>query len=129
MNNKKRGSDCANAQADLRLCCSQTPKTCFLVSRPWVILIHLCLASYFKNKITLMSRGMRFQTTWHFDKGDSTEPVQPPFKLRNYKWCSVSSLTIVKAQATWCSVSSLTIVKAQATSKGSDQTAHMRRLI
>ena len=57
---------------------------------------------------------MRFQTTWHFDKGDSTEPVQPPFKLRNYKWCSVSSLTIVKAQAT---------------SKGSDQTAHMRRLI
>ena len=24
---------------------------------------------------------------------DSDEPVQPPFKLRNSKWCSVSSLT------------------------------------
>ena len=25
---------------------------------------------------------------------DSDEPVQPPFKLRNSKWCSVSSLTV-----------------------------------
>ena len=41
---------------------------------------------------------------------DSDEPVQPPFKNRNSKLCSVSSLF-------------------KATSKGSDQTAHMRRLI
>ena len=27
---------------------------------------------------------------------DSDEPVQPPFKLRNSKWCSVSSLTIIE---------------------------------
>ena len=27
---------------------------------------------------------------------DSEEPVQPPFKLRNSKWCSVSSLTLVE---------------------------------
>ena len=25
---------------------------------------------------------------------DSDEPVQPPFKLRNSKWCPVGSLTI-----------------------------------
>ena len=27
---------------------------------------------------------------------DSGEPVQPPFKLRNSKWCSVSILTVVE---------------------------------
>ena len=27
---------------------------------------------------------------------DSDEHVQPPFKLRNSKWCSVSSLTIIE---------------------------------
>ena len=26
---------------------------------------------------------------------DSDEPVQPPFKLRNSKWCSISSLTVI----------------------------------
>ena len=41
---------------------------------------------------------------------DSDDPLQPPFKPWNSKWCSVSSLT-------------------KATSKGSDQTARMRRLI
>ena len=27
---------------------------------------------------------------------DSDEPVQPPFKLRNSKWCLVSSLTVIE---------------------------------
>ena len=45
---------------------------------------------------------------------DSVEPLQPPIKLRNSKWCSVSSLQSKNTQAT---------------SKGSDQTAHMHRLI
>ena len=27
---------------------------------------------------------------------DSDEPLQPPFKLINSKWCSVSSLTIIE---------------------------------
>ena len=27
---------------------------------------------------------------------DSDEPLQPPFKLRNCKWCSVSSLTLIE---------------------------------
>ena len=44
---------------------------------------------------------------------DSGEPLQPPFKIRNSKWCSISSFTL----------------NIQATSKGSDQSAHMRRLV
>ena len=40
---------------------------------------------------------------------DSDEPVLPPFKRRNSKWCSVRSLTLIGY--------------IQATSKGSDQTA------
>ena len=27
---------------------------------------------------------------------DSDEPVQPHFRLRNTKWCSVSSLTLIE---------------------------------
>ena len=27
---------------------------------------------------------------------DSDDPLQSPFKLRNFKWCSVSSLTIIE---------------------------------
>ena len=44
----------------------------------------------------------------------SDEPVQPPFKHRNSKWCSVSSLTLIDIQAT---------------NKGSDQTVRFSRLI
>ena len=44
-----------------------------------------------------MSRDMWFPSMWHFDKCiDSDEPVQPPFKLRTSKRCSVSSLTLIK---------------------------------
>ena len=32
---------------------------------------------------------------WH-DCVDSEEPLQPLFKLKNSKWCSVSSLTIIE---------------------------------
>ena len=27
---------------------------------------------------------------------DADEPLRPPFRLRNSKWCSVSSLTIIE---------------------------------
>ena len=47
---------------------------------------------------------------------DSGEPVQHPFKLRNSKWCLVSSLKLIDSYI-------------QATSQGSGQTACMRRLI
>ena len=46
---------------------------------------------------------------------DSDQPVQPPFKLRNFKWV----WSVVKQQS----------MNIQATSRGSDQTARMRRLI
>ena len=42
-----------------------------------------------------LRRGMRFPTMWHLTCVDSDEPLQPPVKLRNSKWCSVRSLTII----------------------------------
>ena len=45
---------------------------------------------------------------------DSDEHVQPPFKLRTSKRCSVSSLTLIEYSSN---------------EQGSDQTAHMRRLV
>ena len=35
---------------------------------------------------------------------DSDEALQPPFKLKNYKWCSVSSLTIIVYSSDWHSL-------------------------
>ena len=32
---------------------------------------------------------------------DLGEPVQPPFKLRNSKWCSVSSYTVIEYSSNW----------------------------
>ena len=48
------------------------------------------------QRVKTMSHGMRFSTMWHLTCVDSDEPLQPPFKLRNSKWCSVSSLTIIE---------------------------------
>ena len=56
-----------------------------------------------------------FQQCGILTSADSDEPVHPPFKLRNSKWCSVSGLRVIE--------------NIQATSKGSDQTAHMCRLV
>ena len=39
---------------------------------------------------------MRFPTINILTSVDSDEPLQPPVKLRNSKWCSVSSLTIIE---------------------------------
>ena len=50
-----------------------------------------------------------------FSSVDSDEPVQPPFKLRNSKRYSVSSLIVIEY--------------FQASSKDSDQSARMRSLI
>ena len=51
---------------------------------------------------------------WHFDKVDSDEPVQPPFKLQ-----TPNDVQTVAEQS----------YNIRVTSKGSDQSAHMRRLI
>ena len=43
-----------------------------------------------------LSRGMRFPTFDILTSVGSDEPLQPLFKLRNSKWCSVSTLTIIE---------------------------------
>ena len=64
--------------------------------------------------------SLKIQTTRDFQQCgiltwiDSDEPMQPPFKLRNSKCRSISSLFSYNIRAA---------------SKGSDQTAHMRRLV
>ena len=46
--------------------------------------------------------NMKWAAAWDFQQfdiltsEDSDQPLQPPFKLRNSKWCSVSSLTITE---------------------------------
>ena len=56
--------------------------------------ITLLILSYVQVK-TLISRGMRFPPNGILTSADSDEPVQPPFRLRYLKWCSVSSLTLI----------------------------------
>ena len=43
-----------------------------------------------------ISKCMRLPAMWHLTCVDSDEPLQPPFKLRHSKWCSVSSLTVIE---------------------------------
>ena len=52
-----------------------------------------------------MSLYYNWAAAWDFQQFDnstsvdSDEPLQPPFKLRNSKWCSVSSLTIIECSS------------------------------
>ena len=43
-----------------------------------------------------MSRDMWFPTIWHFDKCRLRRACLALFKLRNSKWCSVSSLAVIE---------------------------------
>ena len=47
----------------------------------------------FKNNLNSKKRAVArdFQQCGVLTSVDSDEPLQPPFKLRNSKWCSVSS--------------------------------------
>ena len=45
---------------------------------------------------TIRASACDFQQLGIWTCVDLDEPLQPPFKLRNSKWCSVSSLTIIK---------------------------------
>ena len=56
-------------------------KTCMVIS-------HLRISDTHQS-------NMWFPTIWYFVSVDSDEPVQPPFKLNNSKWCSVSSLIVI----------------------------------
>ena len=46
--------------------------------------------------IKLRAATCDFQQCGILASVNSDEPVQPPFKLRNSKWCSVSSLTLLE---------------------------------
>ena len=43
-----------------------------------------------------LNHDIWFTTMWHLTSVYSEEPMQPPFKLRNSKWCSVISLTVIE---------------------------------
>ena len=50
----------------------------------------------FVNKNNYLAATCDFQQFDMLTSVDSDEPLQPPFKLRNSKWCSVSSLTVIE---------------------------------
>ena len=47
-----------------------------------------------KSEIYIGAVTRDFQQCGILTSVDSEQPVQPPFRLRNLKWCSVSSLTL-----------------------------------
>ena len=60
------------------------------------------ILTYQGPRFTILTSKDIWTVAWYFQQCgiltcvDSDEPVQPPFKLRNSKWCSVSSLTIIE---------------------------------
>ena len=77
----------------------------FIIRKYWQFSVVLFFFSkkkfYFLTQIGLSSfkeiwaETCNFQQCGIFTSVDWDEPVQPPFKLRNSKWCSVSSLTLL----------------------------------
>ena len=63
-----------------------------------MVLIILCNVIWivrYNYRYTDWAATRDFQKCGIFTSVDSDEPLQPPFRLRNSKWCSVSSLTII----------------------------------
>ena len=59
---------------------------------------HLCY-SLTGKKINKWAAKCDFQHWGSFTSVDSENPVQPPLKLRNYKWCLISSLIFIDYQS------------------------------
>ena len=57
---------------------------------------HFAAAEQFENDIIVDAPTCDFQQCGILTSVDSDMPVQPPFKLRNAKWCSVSSQTVIE---------------------------------
>ena len=53
-------------------------------------------STFVKTEIKIWAAAWDFQQFDILTSVDPNEPLQPPFKLRNSKWSSVSSLTIIK---------------------------------
>ena len=63
-----------------------------------LIRLRVCAGWYEALMVTQVQWAVacNFQQCGIFTSVDSYEPVQPPFKLRNLKWGSVSSLTVIE---------------------------------
>ena len=59
----------------------------------FVLLTKIRLFSVYQ---TIRATARDFQQFDILTSVDSDKPLQPPFKLRNFKSCSVSSLTIIE---------------------------------
>ena len=59
-----------------------------------------CANQSFSEK-DIWAAACDFQQVGILTSVDSDEPPQPPIKLRNSKWCSVSSLTIIEYSSDW----------------------------
>ena len=51
---------------------------------------------YMFENLNIWAATCDFQRCGILTSVDSDKPVQPPFKLRNSKWCSISSLTFIE---------------------------------
>ena len=71
-------------------------KECYLDK--WLRWVLLCFSQQFfrQNIIFIWAVTCDFQQCGILTCVDSDKPVQPPFKLRNSKWCSVSSFTVIE---------------------------------
>ena len=79
-----------NSHHDLHLQCLALWKTfCF----SYILLIASVAWDQINN---IWAAACDFQQSGILTSVDSDEPVQPPFKLRISKWCSVSSLTLIE---------------------------------
>ena len=67
--------------------------TCSTKDLPLMITGQLDLKYEYKNK---WAGARDFQHCGIFTSVDSDKPVQSPFKLRNYKCCSASSLIVIE---------------------------------
>ena len=69
----------------------------FLTFTVWLTQSFSKRSIYCNMKINhLWAKTCDFQQCGILTSIDSDQPVQPPFKLRNSKWCSVSSLTVIE---------------------------------
>ena len=75
------------------------PALIWIISWRTVNLLDVLMSRLILDGYGRMSRDMWLQQCGILTSVDSDEPVQPPFKLINSKWRSVSSLTLIEFQA------------------------------
>ena len=74
----------------------QVAKNCKRITALFHYPVWTLVYSSLRAWIPLWAMTCDFQQCGIFTSVDSDEPVLSPFKLRNFKWCSVRSLTLIK---------------------------------